>query len=284
LLSRLDDKANDAIVVVMQRLHVDDLSGRLLEEGGWEHLCLPAIAELDETFAVARGRTIDRTRGSVLDEVREPRPVLEELRRELGSATFEAQYQQSPVPSERALVRWSWFGMHSGEPDLGPGDRWVISWDTATKGGEVNDYSVGVVALVRAAGAVEIVQVIRERLEFPNLRRRMLLEARRRPGSVTLIEDAGTGAALHQDLRHEAGMYAIAIRREGDKIVRLTAVTPVIEAGKVSLPHDAPWLDVFKRELLSFPHSKNDDQVDALAQLLNWADKRRYSFAYSRQI
>ncbi len=242
------------------------------------------MAESEETFEVAPGRTLIRSRGSVLDEVREPRSVLEELRRELGSATFEAQYQQSPVPSEGALVRWSWFGRHQGEPDVRPGDRWVISWDTAMKGGEVNDYSVGVVALVRAAGAVEIVQVIRERLEFPDLRRRMLQEARRRPGSVTLIEDAGTGAALHQDLRHEAGMYAIAIRPEGDKIVRLTAVTPMIEAGKVSLPDEAPWLDVFKRELLTFPHSKHDDLVDALSQLLNWADKRRYSFAYPRQI
>jgi hypothetical protein len=76
LLSRLDDKVHGAIVVVMQRLHLDDLSAHLLERGGFEHLCLPAIAEGKQTIQLDYGRTYVRSPGDVLDPVREPLSAL----------------------------------------------------------------------------------------------------------------------------------------------------------------------------------------------------------------
>jgi hypothetical protein len=92
LLTRLDDKITGAIVLVMQRVHVDDLAGHLLREGGWEHLNLPAIAERQETIAIGRGRVHVRQVGEVLHPTREPREILEGMRRAMGSSTFEAQY------------------------------------------------------------------------------------------------------------------------------------------------------------------------------------------------
>src|SRR3984893_11508874 len=90
--SRLDQKGEDAIIVVMQRLHVDDLVGVLLDEGGWEHLDLPAIADRDEAIPLGNGRVHRRRPGDVIDEVREPKPVLDEIKRTLGSLTFSSQY------------------------------------------------------------------------------------------------------------------------------------------------------------------------------------------------
>jgi predicted phage terminase large subunit-like protein len=270
--SRLDNKAEDAIVLVMQRLHVDDLVGRLLDRGGWDHLRIPAIAETEQSLPIGAGRFVTRAPGDVLDSQREPRDVLEQIRRELGSATFEAQYQQQPVPEEGGLVQWRWFASYDRAPGREPGDWVVISWDTAIKDREVNDYSAGIVAIVRPNGQVFILDVIRDRADFPTLRKRIVEEARKRQGTVTLIEDAGSGTSLIQDLR---GLIPIiGMRPIGDKVVRMQTVTPLIEAGGVHLPARAPWLDPFKRELLSFPRSANDDQVDALSQLLAWMRTR----------
>jgi hypothetical protein len=132
--SRLDNKAEDAIVLVMQRLHVDDLVGRLLDRGGWDHLRIPAIAETEQSLPIGAGQFFTRAPGDVLDSQREPRDVLEQIRRELGSATFEAQYQQQPVPEEGGLVQWRWFASYDRAPGREPGDWVVISWDSRHRG------------------------------------------------------------------------------------------------------------------------------------------------------
>ena len=273
--SRLDNKAEDAIMVVMQRLHVDDLSGRLLEHGGWDHLSIPAIAEDEQELTIASGRTLVRPIGDILDPEREPRVVLEELRRELSSATFEAQYQQQPVPQEGNLLKWAWFQSYDRAPTRAPNDQMVVSWDTATKDREVNDYSVGVVALVKPNWHVYVLDVVRERMDFPTLNKHIVEVARKHQSTITLIEDAGSGSSLLQNLRGTIRM--IGIRPIGDKVVRFQAVTPIIEAGEVHLPARAPWLETLRREVLSFPASGKDDQVDALSQVLNWVRNRPYN-------
>ena len=98
LLSRLNMKTEDAIIVVMQRLHVDDLVGNLLEQGGWEHLDIPAIAQESQRIPLGGGRFYDRQVGDVLDPVREPQHVLDELKAAMGTMDFSAQYLQRPVP------------------------------------------------------------------------------------------------------------------------------------------------------------------------------------------
>lgn len=270
--SRLDNKAEDAIIVVMQRLHVDDLSGKLLEQEGWEHLSLPAIATEEQELDIGNGRIRVRKAGDVLDPGREPLDVLERVRNELGSATFEAQYQQQPVPEEGGLVQWSWFGTYDAPPRQDSYDIFLISWDTALKDREVNDYSVGITGLVKPDNRVFILDVVRERMEFPALLRRVQEVSQKRRPAVTLIEDMGSGTVLLQSL--PAHVLKIPMRPIHDKVVRLHAVSPRIEAGQVYLPARAPWLDTFKRELLSFPKSGHDDQVDAFTQLLTWVHNR----------
>jgi hypothetical protein len=102
LFTRLDDKSRGGIIMVQQRQHEDDLSGDMLRAGGWLHLNLPAIAEVDEPILISKRplRFHYRRAGDVLDPVREPIEVLERLKREMGSHDFAAQYQQARCRSK----------------------------------------------------------------------------------------------------------------------------------------------------------------------------------------
>ncbi len=275
LSSRLDSKTDDVIVLIMQRLHVDDLVGHVLEKGPpWTHLNLPAIADSPQQIALGNGRTYRREVDEVLHPEREPIDVLEELKASMGSQGFSAQYQQEPVPAGGALIKRDWFRSYARTPERRPEDRIVQSWDTASKANKTNDFSVCTTWLIRDADYY-LLDVLRARLEYPDLRRRILAHAEAHGATAVLIEDASSGAALIQDLKHEGKLRPIAIRPEGDKIVRLEAQSAVIEAGHVLLPETAPWLGDFQLEILAFPHGRYDDQVDSLSQFLTWAAAHR---------
>jgi predicted phage terminase large subunit-like protein len=277
LLSRLDNKAEDAIVLVMQRLHVDDLAGHLLEQGDWIHLNLPAIAESEDAVLISPGRVHRRKPGDLLHADREPQSVLDEAKSEMGSMAFAAQYQQEPVTEDGNLVKWSWFRFYDQVPQRMSGDKIIISWDTALSEKELASYSVAVVVQVRGE-TVYVLDVIRERLEYPELRRKAIALHRQWrnicDGYSLLIENKGSGMGLIQDLEREH-IHAIAINPEGDKIMRMNNQTGRIEAGSVMLPRRAPWLEDFRRELCAFPGGRHNDQVDALSQALNRAFEPR---------
>jgi predicted phage terminase large subunit-like protein len=277
LLTRLDNKAEDAIVLVMQRLHVDDLAGHVLEQGGWPHLNLPAIAEHDHDVPIGPGRFHHRNRGDLLHPAREPQSILDEIRRGMGSMEFAAQYQQEPVMEDGNLVNWTWFRFYDEPPPRMAGDRIVISCDTAMSEKELASYSVAIVAQVRGE-SVYVLDIVRERLGYPELRRKVIELHRRWRGACDgyslLIEDKGSGMGLIQDLRREH-IHAIAVRPEGDKVMRMYSQCGRIEAGSVLLPRRAAWLDEFRREVCAFPGGRYDDQVDALSQALKHAFTRR---------
>jgi hypothetical protein len=98
LFSRLNDKRNGRIIVIHQRLHEDDLVGFLLDGGTFRHLNLPAIADRVQEIPIGRGRVHRWCNGEALFPQREPLETLETIRREMGAATFSAQYLQNPVP------------------------------------------------------------------------------------------------------------------------------------------------------------------------------------------
>jgi hypothetical protein len=108
LASRLNDKKSGAIIAVMQRLHQYDLAGLLIESGEWELLSLPAIATGREEVPLTRGRIYVRQPGGVLHPAREPRPVLDELKAQMGIYAFAAQYQQNPVPAVGNVIKAAW--------------------------------------------------------------------------------------------------------------------------------------------------------------------------------
>jgi predicted phage terminase large subunit-like protein len=272
LIHRLNNKERNAIIAVMQRLHEDDLAGHLLEQGGWNHLNLPAIALENEAIELGNGRKQLRRTGDILHPERESRAALEAIRREVGSLLFSAQYEQQPVPAEGNVIKRAWFSAYENLPTGLSPSRIVQSWDIAMTTGDHNDYSVGTTWLAHKNEAY-LVHVYRARLEYPELRRKVIALATEHRAESILIEDAGPGMNLLQDLRvnRPNGMTApIGIKPDGSKADRMVAQSAKIEAGQVHLPTNAPWLGDFLTELLSFPNGRHDDQVDSVSQFLRW--------------
>jgi predicted phage terminase large subunit-like protein len=273
LLTRLNNKTKDAIVVVMQRLHLDDLVGHLLEQEGWTHLNLPAIAECEQRIALNATRSHLRRPGDLLHPEREPRSVLDETKSSMSSLDFAAQYQQEPVAEGGNLVKWEWFRFYEKPPARDPSDRIIVSWDTAQSAKELASFSACVVLRVQGETA-HVLDVFRERLEYPDLKRKVIelhkFWRHENNDYALVIENKGSGMSLIQDLRG-AGIHAIAVDPAGDKVMRMNEQTARIEAGSVSLPKQAPWLDEFRREILAFPDGRHSDQVDAFSQALNRA-------------
>jgi predicted phage terminase large subunit-like protein len=274
LVSRLNDKQAGAIVAVMQRLHEDDLAGHLLRQGGWDHLDLPAIALEEQIVDIGYGKTHLRRIGDVLHPQRESREALDAIKLEVGSLLFSAQYQQRPVPVEGNLIRRAWF-RYFDPADL-PAPSWrtriVQSWDVAIVTGNQNDYSVCTTWRVDNDDAY-LLHVFRGRLEYPDLRRKVIALAQEHRPATILVEDAGPGTNLMQDLRSSMpnGMTRpIGVKPEGSKVERMAAQSAKIEAGHVRLPKGAPWLAEFLSELLAFPNGRHDDQVDSVSQFLRW--------------
>ncbi|HMJ04984.1 MAG TPA: phage terminase large subunit [Chthoniobacterales bacterium] len=276
LASRLNNKATGAILCIMQRLHQYDLPGMLLEAGGWDHLSLPAIATEDELIHLPRGRVHTRRRGDVLHEAREPMEVLSELRAAMGSTAFEAQYQQAPVPMLGNVFKAWWLLDWPAGFDPAEGGEIIQSWDTAIKTGKENAFSVCVTAL-RRGRYLYVLDVWRGRVEFPELKHKVIGLARIHGATTLLIEDKASGEELIQTLRSEqhAGVpVPIPRTPASDKLSRAEGVSSMVEGGQLFLPREAHWLGEFKSELLAFPSGRFVDQVDAVTQLLEWLRQR----------
>jgi predicted phage terminase large subunit-like protein len=207
-----------------------------------------------------------------LHPARQSRARLDVIKHEIGSLLFSAQYQQDPIPTSGNLVKAEWLLTYDPASLTKMGGQIVQSWDTATKDGLHNDYSVCITARVLKR-EVRIIEVFRRKLPFPDLKRHAIRLAREYNPTDLLIEDAASGSGLIQMLRDEQPIgvpLPLARKAEQDKETRLAAVSSMIEAGSLYLPPEASWLADFKRELLAFPGGRFDDQVDALSQLLSW--------------
>jgi predicted phage terminase large subunit-like protein len=265
LLSRLDDKQNGAIILVMQRLHMEDLTGLLLRSGEWTVLNLPAIAEEDERIAIDADQFYLRRAKEVLHPQREPMSILESIRNDLGPDLFAAQYQQAPVPPGGGLIKRAWVRRYTQLPDV-PYRRILQSWDTASKEGVMNDYSVCTTWLLDE-DKFYLIDVLRERMDYPTLRERVIAHAKVHKPYQILIEDAGHGTALAQELKGTS-LWINPIKPERDKLTRMSIQCGKFASARVYFPEHAPWLADLEAELFTFPQSKHDDQVDSISQAL----------------
>lgn len=268
LLSRLDDKRTGAIVIVMQRVHVDDLTGFLRAQSDeWDVLSLPAIAECDEAIPLWRDRMYLRKSGEALSPEREPLHVLDALKRQIGSDAFSAQYQQSPAPPGGAMVKRHWVKRYSELPPASERLFTLQSWDTASNGGPDNDWSVCTTWIVTRRKLWHLVDVWRQRVDYPALKRSVQTLAKKWTAKRVLVEDAGAGTSLVQELRGRVSGI-IAVKPNGDKVSRMAVASAKFEAGEVLLPERASWLPDLEAELFVFPGSRHDDQCDSISQAL----------------
>jgi hypothetical protein len=230
LYSRLNSKQDGAIIVIMQRLHEDDLAGHLLKQQGWEVVAFPAIAPSDERYQIqtwAGPRVFTRRAGEALHPAREPLEVLALIREQLGEYDFAGQYQQTPAPLGGGIVKREWLTRHAYAPWQLPArfECIVQSWDSAAKASELADYSVCTTWGV-AAGVIYLLDVWRQKVDYPQLKRAALaLALQFRPDTI-FVEDKSSGIELIQELA-QAGIYGVKpYTPSGEKVMRLHQHTP----------------------------------------------------------
>lgn len=231
-----------------------------------------------EKLAEVGARASDRSDGKViLDEgkralwpSRFPVDWLEKQRLLLGERDFEALYQQSPYILGGNIIKQKWFRRYKKEDIPVEFHAIAIGVDTAFKAKTTSDYSVFTVAGITELGDIYILGVHRQKLEFPDLKRKAVsLNATWRGRGLRgmWVEDAASGQSLIQELRSDTGVTVLPWRPgSSDKVARLTTITPTIEAGRVFIPDDLEgfdWLEDWLAELVAFPSVKNDDQVDS---------------------
>jgi predicted phage terminase large subunit-like protein len=270
-LNRLNDQERDAIVVVMQRLHEQDVTGALMKLGlGFVLLMLPMEFEPQRRCSTSIGWTDPRTEeGELLDPVRFPRKVVDDLKKGLGSYAYAGQYQQRPAPRDGGLFKRSWLPV----VDALPNDivSWCRAWDIgATKGG--GDPTAGVKVGRGRDGIFYVVDVAHGQ-EGPAEVERMILATATLDGTgvtLRLPQDPGAaGKAYAQTLiKLLAGYPVKAVAPTGDKTTRATPAAAQAEAGNVRLLRGS-WNDRFIDELCTFPAGAHDDQVDAFADAIN---------------
>jgi len=307
--SRLNNMETGSKVIIMQRLHEMDLSGHVLERGGYEHLCLPSEFDPGRRSVTSIGWSDPRTHeGEILFPVLYPRSVLDQARKDLGAAGYAGQHQQRPSPAEGGILqRHSWHYWKPRGSILPPVrvrfpdgsereihavdipekfDVQIQSWDCAFKDLKTSDFVVGQV-LARQGSNRYLIDQVRGRMDMPRTAQAIRMMSAKHPDcGAKLVEDKANGPAVIQSLKHEiTGLTEV--NPEGGKVSRACAVSPEVEAGNWHLPHPgiAAWVHDFVEECANFPNGAHDDQVDAWSQGGNYLRGRHHAlFEYYRQL
>jgi predicted phage terminase large subunit-like protein len=206
-------------------------------------------------------------------------PELDQRRREVGNAKFEAQYQQAPSAAGGNIIRPEWFGTYQGVPRRSDYEAVLQSWDTAAVPGESNDYSVcttwGLIG-----NHIDLLDVHREKYLYPDLVQSAIKFRQKWKPNLIVIEKAVTGMALKPDLVRKGVIEAHWLAPEGGKEDRAVAQSQKLAEKQVRLPVSAPWKEGFVAEAAGFPNSKYDDQVDSMSQALRALDFEPYALRH----
>lgn len=274
LSSRKVDKANTPIVTVMQRLHVDDVTGFQLKGKGdtIKHICLPAECSDIVKPIELKERYID----GLLDPIRLNRNVLKEAKIDLGSVQYAGQYEQSPVVEGGNIVKEDWFRRISMADFVALRFREPMHFylDTAfnkKKALSDNDPS-GILAACRIKNNIYLFDAQKVYKEMPDLLRFLPDYAAAHEyssESILHIEPKANGESVVQMLEKYSTMN---VKRTpsptDDKVVRLKAVSPRIECGRVYMV-EGSWNAEFLTEVCGFPNTPHDEFVDILGYAIN---------------
>ncbi len=265
--TRLDNPRTGAKVIIMQRLHENDLTGHVLRQGGYQHLCLPTKFT-GKKIATTLGNFDPRTRrGELLFPERFSVEVVSNLEKTLGSYAAAGQLQQAPAPADGGVFKLEWWKYYNIIPT---GRHIVQSWDTGFKKGPKNAYSCCETWAVEREGYY-LLDLWRDKVEYPELKRMVRALYDKWHARTVLIEDKASGQSLVQELRRGSNIPLKAVSVvDGDKVVRASLVSPLVEAGRVLLPESAPWLADFLEEHTLFPNASYADQVDTTSQALDY--------------
>ncbi len=266
--TRLNSKKSGAIVLVMQRLHTEDLAGYLLNTAPdiWDILKIPAIANDNRIYQISRNTYI-QGEGEILHELRYSPEILSKIEKEMGRGNFAAQYMQEPIMENNSMIKEaeiSFYDKLEGQIEFT-----VQSWDTAIKTSQISDYSVCTIWGI-SNGSYYLLEMHRAKHGYPELKNHSIKLINRYNPKFILIEDHASGQSLIQDLRAEGMMNIYPIKHKIDKITRFASVVSVFHSDIVKIPKNASWLPAFIREITEFPHSNHDDIVDSVSQFLGY--------------
>lgn len=265
--TRLEGGAN--IVVVQTRWHKGDLSGKLIQEmeqGGdkWEVINFPAVC------TPTPGALDTRKHGDALWHNKFPIERLKVIKKQVGVRVWSSLYQQSPIIEGGNIIKDDWFRFYTKlpfDPTKVRGSYLVASWDLTFKE-TGNSYVVGVM-IAKYEADYYLLDIYRKKADIVETQRAIREMSDTWPQcKVTLIEDKANGPAILSLMKSQiSGM--VAVKAEVSKDERLHSVAPIFEAGNFYLPANHYITKDIIDELTSFPHSENDDIVDAISQGLN---------------
>lgn len=271
--TRGNDPKTCAKVIVMQRVNQSDLSGHVLEQGGYEHLCLPAEYE-ERKRVTSIGWSDPRTQeGELLWPERFGKPEMEGLKRVLGTVAAAGQLQQRPAPRGGAIIKMETFRYY--DLSTAPNFSHIIqSWDTAFKKGQSNDYSVCTTWGLSDKGFY-LLHRWKNKVDFPELTKAAVDLYEAYKPILVLIEDKASGQSLIQALKKTKTpssrlLPVKPIKVDIDKESRAHAITPSFEAGLVFFPKDQEWLKDYTETLTLFPSGAHDDDVDSTTQAISY--------------
>lgn len=269
LPTRLNDPKKSAIIIVMQRLHEDDVSGYILARDlGYEHLCLPMEYEPERHCKTSIGFSDPRkTEGELLFPGRFPADVVERDKAVMGSFAIAGQYQQRPVPREGGMFKHSWFNVVNAIP---AGTEFVRGWDLAASTKSDSPWTAGVKIGKTREGRFIIADARRERVTTP---RAFIKATATQDGHGVFIsypQDPGQAGkdqarSIAVDL---AGYKFRSTPESGDKATRAEPLAAQAEAGNVDILR-GDWNAAFLDEICAFPFGKFMDQVDAASRAFN---------------
>ncbi|QXK91945.1 phage terminase large subunit [Neoehrlichia mikurensis] len=280
-ITRMNNRKNGIVIIVMHRLHSEDLSYHVLSKpnyGKWHHLSIPMLSEKKTVIyslvlpyiikANKKKRNIlyIREEGEFLYK-KKSQKYIKDLKFDLGTYAFSAQYQQSPVNISNGVIKRKWIKRYKYDCKC---ESFITqSWDTANSSNKGSNFSV-CTTWSQVKGSFFLLEVYRARIEYPLLKKQVITLAQYWHPNAILIEVKASGIQLIQELS-DAALSIIKINPVNSKMARLYQVIPIIESGRVFLPYNSVWLDDFEQEILSFPNTQYDDQLDSMTQYLYWA-------------
>ncbi len=278
--SRLNDKRTGRRVLIMQRVHTEDLAGVLAERAGWTVLCLPT--EYDPTHPHAWGGDPRTAPGELLFPAMFPAEVVAGIKEELGAADYAAQHEQRPSPKGGQLFQRDWMrdrNRYRADPrDLAAScDEVAIFMDCAFKGKKSND-PVALHVWGRRGADRFLLDRVHGRMGIVASRQALRdLAAKWPEATAKLIEDKANGPAVVEELGAELqGIIAFNPDPFGDKYARAEVAALTMEAGNLHVPLNAPWASEVLEEWFGFPGRPHDEDVDCLSMMnLRWRPRRK---------
>jgi predicted phage terminase large subunit-like protein len=293
--SRLNNPKTGIRLLIQQRCAENDLTGHVLAEAGWDHLCIPMEYEGSKKMTSIGWQDPREKMG----ELMAPERFNEEWAtvKKQNAIVWAGQYQQRPAPAEGNKFKREWFNYYNDSsvdvnPETGeyapvalrvPGreviykrpvripaafEQIIQSWDMTFKDERDNDF-VAAHVWGRVGANFYLLHRDTKQRDFTSTVKVFRELSRQYPCPEKLVEDKANGPAVISTLKNEIPGI-IPINPEGGKIARANAVAPYVEAGNVFLPNpdQHPWVNELIEQAANFPNAAHDDDVDAMSQAL----------------